>query len=86
MGCRRATLDAELYSGDAAFRCGPRHQGHDVRTIPAQFVKPFVESDRNDFIDAEAIAEAVTRKRRTSDLGLGAIVSVWSPSRQLLRS
>ena len=39
-----------------------REQGHDVRLIPAQFVKPFVKSNKNDFIDAEAIAEAVERK------------------------
>ena len=38
-------------------------QGHDdVRLIPAQFVKPFVKSNKNDFVDAEAIAEAVERK------------------------
>ena len=37
-------------------------QGHQVRLIPAQFVKPFVKSNKNDFIDAEAIAEAVTRQ------------------------
>ena len=30
--------------------------------IPAQFVKPFVKSNKNDFVDAEAIAEAVERK------------------------
>ena len=35
--------------------------GHTVRIIPAQFVKPFVKSNKNDTIDAEAIAEAVTR-------------------------
>lgn len=39
-----------------------RRQGHDVRLIPAQFVKPYVKSNKNDFIDAEAIAEAVARK------------------------
>src|SRR6202011_4785631 len=39
-----------------------RGQGHDVRLIPARFVKPFVKSNKNDFIDAEAIAEAVERK------------------------
>jgi transposase len=39
-----------------------RDQGHDVRIIPAQFVKPYVKSNKNDFIDAEAIAEAVTRQ------------------------
>jgi len=39
-----------------------REQGHDVRLIPAQFVKPFVKSNKNDFLDAEAIAEAVDRQ------------------------
>ena len=39
-----------------------RKQGHDVRLIPVRFVKPFVQSNKNDFIDAEAIAEAVERK------------------------
>ena len=39
-----------------------RAQGHDVKLIPAQFVKPFVKSNKNDFVDAEAIAEAVERK------------------------
>ena len=39
-----------------------RKQGHDVRLIPGQFVKPFVKSNKNDFVDAEAIAEAVDRK------------------------
>jgi transposase len=35
--------------------------GHDVRIIPAQFVKPYLKSNKNDFNDAEAIAEAATR-------------------------
>jgi transposase len=39
-----------------------RTQGHDVRLIAAKFVKPFVKSNKNDFVDAEAIAEAVERK------------------------
>jgi transposase len=38
-----------------------RKYGHDVRMIPAQFVKPFVKSDKNDANDAEAICEAVQR-------------------------
>jgi transposase len=38
-----------------------REQGHEVRLIPAQYVKPFVKTNKNDFIDAEAIAEAVCR-------------------------
>jgi transposase len=35
--------------------------GHKVRIIPAQFVKPYVKSNKNDTADAAAIAEAVTR-------------------------
>jgi transposase len=35
--------------------------GHVVKIIPAQFVKPYVKSNKNDTIDAAAIAEAVTR-------------------------
>ena len=38
-----------------------RDQGHEVRLMPAQYVKPFVKTNKNDFIDAEAIAEAVNR-------------------------
>ncbi len=39
-----------------------REQGHDVHLIPAQFVRPFVKSNKNDYRDAEAIAEAVERE------------------------
>ncbi|HGL6719749.1 IS110 family transposase [Burkholderia contaminans] len=35
--------------------------GHEVRIVPAQFVKPFVKSNKTDMIDAEAIAEAISR-------------------------
>jgi transposase len=35
--------------------------GHTVKIIPAQFVKPYVKSNKNDMVDAAAIAEAVTR-------------------------
>jgi transposase len=35
--------------------------GHDVRLIPAQYVKPFLKGHKNDYSDAEAIAEAVQR-------------------------
>jgi transposase len=35
--------------------------GHDVRLIPAQYVKPFLKGHKTDYRDAEAIAEAVQR-------------------------
>ena len=38
-----------------------REQGHEVRLIPAQYVKPYVKTNKSDYIDAEAIAEAVGR-------------------------
>jgi len=49
--------------------CGGAHywarvfgsQGHRVKIMAPQFVKPYVKSNKNDARDAEAIAEAVTR-------------------------
>ena len=35
--------------------------GHEVRLVPAAYVKPFVERQKNDRADAEAIAEAAMR-------------------------
>ena len=32
--------------------------GHEVRILPAQFVKPYLKANKNDFNDAAAIAEA----------------------------
>jgi transposase len=37
--------------------------GHDARLMPAQYVKPYAGAQKNDFADAEAIAEAVQRPR-----------------------
>lgn len=55
-------------------------QGHDAKIIPAKFVKPYVKSNKSDTIDAEAIAEAVTRPtmrfvqvRRTAQVDLQAL-------------
>jgi transposase len=61
-----ANLRVELIGMEA---CGGAHflgraleaQGHDVRLMPAQYVKPYVKTNKNDYIDAEAIAEAVGR-------------------------
>jgi len=32
-----------------------------VKLMPAEYVRPFVKSNKNDYVDAEAIAEAVQR-------------------------
>jgi transposase len=48
--------------------CGAHHlgrafavHGHDVRLMPPQYVRPFVKAQKNDYLDAEAIGEAVQR-------------------------
>lgn len=38
-----------------------RFYGHEVKLIAPQFVKPYVKSNKNDVVDAEAICEAVQR-------------------------
>jgi transposase len=38
-----------------------RQLGHEPRIIPAIYVKPFVKGQKNDYNDAEAIAEAALR-------------------------
>src|SRR6188472_2643236 len=35
--------------------------GHDARLMPAKYVRPYSKGQKNDFRDAEAIAEAVER-------------------------
>ena len=35
--------------------------GHEVRMMPARYVKPYVKRNKNDVADAEAICEAVTQ-------------------------
>ncbi len=67
-----ANLRVKLIGMEA---CGGAHflgralqeQGHEVRLMPAQYVaqyvKPYVKTNKSDYIDAEAIAEAVGRPR-----------------------
>jgi transposase len=55
-------IGIEACSGAHFIGAALRSQGHDVRLIPAQFVKPYLKSNKNDFLDAEAIAEAVARQ------------------------
>ena len=38
-----------------------RRLGHDVKLLPAQYVRPYVKTNKNDAADAEAICEAMTR-------------------------
>src|ERR1700732_1657452 len=50
--------------GGALFLGGAlREQGHEVGLMPAQYVKPYLKTNKSDYIDAEAIAEAVERPK-----------------------
>jgi len=56
-----ATVALEVGSGAHFFGRTLKALGHEVRLIPAFFVKPFLKSQKNDRNDAEAIAEAALR-------------------------
>ena len=55
-------IDTETCGGAHFLARSLRNQGHDARLIAAKFVKPYRKSNKNDYRDAEAIAEAVSRK------------------------
>jgi transposase len=59
---QKSLIGMEACAGAHFMGAALREQGHDVRLIPAQFIKPYRKSNKNDFIDAEAIAEAVTKE------------------------
>src|SRR6202162_3390512 len=58
---RVGRIGMEACSGSHFLGRALRQQGHDVRLMPAQYVKPYVKTNKSDYIDAEAIAEAVQR-------------------------
>lgn len=57
----RCTVAMESCPGSQFWGRKFHESGHDLRIIPAQFVKPFLKSNKNDFNDALAIAEAAGR-------------------------
>lgn len=58
---RTATVGMESCPGSQWLARKLEAMGHTARIIPAQFVKPYVKSNKNDMVDAAAIAEALTR-------------------------
>jgi transposase len=58
---RVRVVGMEACSGSHFLGRALREQGHEVRLMPAQYVKPYVKTNKSDYIDAEAIAEAVQR-------------------------
>jgi transposase len=58
---RTQRIGMEACSGAHFLARALQQQGHEVRLMPAQYVKPYVKTNKSDYIDAEAIAEAVQR-------------------------
>jgi len=56
-----ALISMENCSGSQWLARKLQASDHTIKIIPAQFVKPYVKSNKNDTVDAAAIAEAVTR-------------------------
>jgi transposase len=56
-----ATVAMEVCPGSQWLARKPSQFGHTARILPAQFVKPYIKSNKNNSMDAEAIAEAATR-------------------------
>jgi transposase len=57
----QVTVGMEACGGAHYWARQLREQGHDVKLMAPQYVKPYVKTNKNDLRDAEAIAEAVTR-------------------------
>ncbi|EBE3721536.1 IS110 family transposase [Salmonella enterica] len=59
--CPTATVVMEACAGAHFMARRINDIGHEVKLISPQFVRPFVKSNKNDFVDAEAICEAASR-------------------------
>ncbi|PHM44437.1 transposase [Xenorhabdus szentirmaii] len=60
-GCSSTTVVMEACTGAHFMARRITDLGHEAKLISPQFVRPFVKSNKNDFIDAEAICEAASR-------------------------
>lgn len=56
-----STIALEACSGAHWLGRQFQSQDHQVKLLPPQYVKPYVKTNKNDYIDAAAIAEASTR-------------------------
>jgi len=60
-----------------------REQGHEVRLMPAEYVKPYVKANKSDYIDAEAIAEwrhLAACSAQSGSVAVGATTSSTTPT------
>ena len=59
--CPRCLIGMEACVGAHHLSRKLKALGHDARLMPARYVRPYSKGQKNDFRDAEAIAEAVQR-------------------------
>ncbi|AYY80099.1 TPA: IS110 family transposase [Proteus mirabilis] len=59
--CKSTTVVMEACAGAHFMARRITDLGHETKLISPQFVRPFVKSNKNDFVDAEAICEAASR-------------------------
>lgn len=59
-GCASSTVVMEACAGAHFMARRIADLGHEAKLISPQFVRPFVKSNKNDFVDAEAICEAAS--------------------------
>lgn len=59
--CPSATVVMEACAGAHFMARRINDLGHEAKLISPQFVRPFIKSNKNDFIDAETICEAASR-------------------------
>ncbi|CBJ88346.1 putative transposase [Xenorhabdus nematophila ATCC 19061] len=60
-GCSSTTVVMEACAGAHFMARRIADLGHNAKLISPQFVRPFVKSNKNDFVDAKAICEAASR-------------------------
>jgi transposase len=61
LGGQHYLIGMEACRGAHDVGCAFLMHGHEVRLMPPRYVRPFVKTQKNDYLDAEANAEAVQR-------------------------
>ena len=56
-------IGMEACSGSHFLGRALREQGHDVRLMPAQYVKPYVKTNKSDYIDAKPSPKPCSGRR-----------------------
>jgi transposase len=72
-------IGMEACSGSHFLGRALRDQGHDLRLIPAQYVKPYVKTNKSDSIDAEGLPKRCSGRACVSCRSKPRISSICKP-------